>query len=218
MKLSVYHAWYKLANSGENRMCDSGGWLCYRDLIFISTSLSCNQIYLSVLAESQDICSWWNFDISNFPFHSKLEENQVFFMFPVNALENNNSRLAHMTVPLIRRKDMFLVSSITVSLSPQKVTFRNISFSRAVSILHPHLTTIFWCKDIKNKIEKSTLHQSDMTPLWHINYSVTHIYKYIFNYAFYYQYKELLNMRLKTAFSLFFPKSDLFLLSWTQRE
>lgn len=92
-------------------MCDSGGWQCYRDLIFISTSLSCNQTHLSVLAESQDICSWWNFDISNFAFHSKLEENQVFFMFPINALENNNSRLAHITVPLIQRKDMFLVSN-----------------------------------------------------------------------------------------------------------
>lgn len=134
-----------------------------------------------MLAESQDICSWWNFDISNFPFHSKLEENQVFFMFPVNAPENNNSRLAHMTVPLIRRKDMFLVSSITVSVSPQKVTFQNISFSRAVSILHPHLTTIFWCKDIKNKIAKSTLHQRDMAPLWHINYSLSHTYTNIFS-------------------------------------
>lgn len=60
-KLYRQHAYvYKLNNSkikNRSRIYAFGGLQCYRDLIFNSTSLSYNQAHLTVLAESQDICS-----------------------------------------------------------------------------------------------------------------------------------------------------------------
>lgn len=45
-----------------------------------------------------------------------------------------------------------------------------------------------------------------MMPLWHINYSLSHTYTIIFSTKhFITNIKKLVNVRLKTAFSLFFP-------------
>lgn len=110
MKLSVYHAWYKLVNSGEECVNPEAGNVIEISLLSLPPCLVTKTIYqhwLKVRTSVPDEI----LTFLTFHFIPNWKKTKLFFMFPINAPENNNSRFAHMTVPLIRRKEMFLVSN-----------------------------------------------------------------------------------------------------------